>query len=92
MRTGAGDDALVAWASAGDDPHGFVARYGDFRGRIAQALERAGFEPRAASANVPRLCSELERRRAAGLRPDTRLDHYVDEVAAALAREGGEAG
>jgi len=91
MRTEAGDAALVAWASAGDDPHGFVARYGSFRARIALALERAGFSPRAASAHVPRLCSELERRRA-GLRPDTRLDRFVDELAAALARESGAAG
>jgi len=91
MRTGAGDAALVAWASAGDDPHGFVARYGDFRVRVTMALERAGFPPRAASAHVPRLCSELERRRA-GLRPDTQLDRYVDELAAALARDGGAAG
>jgi hypothetical protein len=87
----ADDAALVAWDSAGNDPHGFVARYGDFRARIAQALERAGFPPRAASAHVPRLCSELERRRA-GLRPDTQLGRYVDELAAALARDGAGAG
>jgi hypothetical protein len=86
----ANDAALVAWASAGDDPHGFVALYGGFRARIASALERAGFSPHAASAHVPLLCSELERRRAA-LRPDTQLGRYVDELAAALARDGGGA-
>ena len=87
----ADDAALVAWASAGDDPHGFVALYGGVRARIASALERAGFSPRAASAHVPLLCSELERRRA-GLRPDTELGRYVDELAAVLARDGGAAG
>jgi hypothetical protein len=88
MRAGAVDAALAAWASAGDDPHCFVALYGCFRARMALALERAGFSPRAASAYVPRLCTELERR-PAGLTPDTRLDRYVDELAATLAREGG---
>jgi hypothetical protein len=91
MRTGAGDSSLVAWASAGDDPHGFVALYGGFRARIASALERAGFSPHEASAHIPVLCSELECRRA-DLRPDTKLDRYVDELAAALVRDGGTVG
>ena len=87
----ADDAALVAWASAGDDPHGFVALYGGFRARIASALVRAGLSPHAASVHVPALCSEMERRRA-GLRPNTQLGRYVDELAAALARNGGAAG
>ena len=89
----ADDAALVAWAAAGTDPHDLVALYGRFRARIASALERAGFSPLAASAHVPLLCSELERRRG-GLRSNTQLelDRYVDELAAALAREGRVAG
>lgn len=90
MRTGAVDAALVAWVSAGDDPHAFVANYSIFRARITLALERAGLSPRAASAHVPRLCSELEARWQVGLPPE--LDRYVDELAGALAREGGAGG
>ncbi len=91
MRTGVDNAALAAWASAGDDPHDFVTLYAGFRARITLAPRRAEFSSRAASEHVPHLCRELERRRT-GPRPDTRLDRYVDELAAALARQGSTAG